>query len=262
MSTPRGDAHRAPLSRERIVAAAIAVLDAEGLARLSMRRVGRELDAGAMSLYRHVANREELLDLVLDELAATVPLTPPTGSWRADVAALARDVRVALLQRRDLTLLLTARLGQGPAALGTLDRALGTFLRAGFPSRDAVQANQALGAYVSGACTWEAVGLSGAVDPAERAARAADATAALAALPAEAHPYVSLAAGELFAGTAGERFEYGLAIMLDGFAARLAEVGAGGTDGVAAAGVATPGVAAEGGAGASPATAGDRGGTR
>ena len=209
------------------MAAAIAVLDADGLAGLTMRRVARELDAGAMSLYRHVAGREELLDLVLESLAAEVPVSPCTGAWRDDVAALARDVRAALLRRRDLTLLLTARLGQGPAGLAALERGLAVFRDGGFPVRDAVRANHALGTYVAGVCTWEAVGLGGAVDPIERAARAADAGAALAALELGAFPRLAEAAGELFAGTAEDRFEYGLAVLLDGFAARLAAAGEG-----------------------------------
>jgi TetR/AcrR family transcriptional regulator, tetracycline repressor protein len=221
MSTPRRREPREPLTRERVVGAAIAVLDADGLAGLTMRRVGRELDAGAMSIYRHVDGREELLDLVLDELAGAVPRSPITGDWRSDAATLARDVRTALLRRRDLTLLLTARLGQGPAALDALDRALGIFLDAGFPPADAVRANHALGAYVSGACTWEAAGLGGAADPAERAARAQAATASLAALPRGVHPHLEAVAGDLFAGDAAERFEYGLARLLDGLAARL-----------------------------------------
>lgn len=217
-------AARLPLTRERIVEAALAVLDAEGFAALTMRRVARELGAGTMSLYRHVASREELLDLVLDELAFEVPAAPPGGAWQAAVRELARGARAALLRRRDLTLLLTARLGQGPAALGSLDQALGIFLRAGFPPRDAVRANHALGAYVAGSCAWGAVGLGGAGDPAERTRRAAEAGAALAAVPADAFPNVAATADELFAGTAAERFEYGLEILVAGLEARLAAI--------------------------------------
>ena len=213
---------REPLSQARIVAAAVVVLDADGLAGLTMRRVARELGTGAMSLYRHVASRDDLLDLVLDELVAAVPASRLTGEWRVDVAVLARDVRAALLRRRDLTLLLTARLGQGAGGLAALDRALGIFLRAGFSPRDAVRSNHALGAYVSGSCTWEVVGLGGEVDPAERANRAAAAAARLADAPAEAHPHVAAAASELFAGTTEDRFEFGLARLLEGFAVELA----------------------------------------
>ena len=232
-STPANEtsaaAARPPLTRERIVAAALAVLDAEGFAGLTMRRVARELGAGTMSLYRHVASREELLDLVLDELAFEVPATLAGGPWQAAVRELARGARAALLRRRDLTLLLTARLGQGPAALESLDRALGIFLRAGFPPRDAARGNHALGAYVAGSCAWEAVGLGGAGDPAERARRAAAAGAALAAFPADAFPNVAATGDELFAGTTAERFEYGLEILVAGLEARLAAIEAAGT---------------------------------
>jgi len=249
-ATSPGTGPREPLSRERIVAAAIDVLDAEGLAGLTMRRVARELEAGAMSLYRHVASREELLDLVLDELAAHVSISAGRGPWRDDAATLAREVRAALLRRRDLTLLLTARLGRGAAALGQLDRALGIFLRGGFSPRDAVLANHALGTYVSGSCTWEAAGLNGLVDPAARAERAREAAAYLAGLPADAFPSVAAVATELYAGTAEERFEHGLAALLDGFGAGLARAAA--ATRLDAAGAA-PGAAA----GAEPGTAAD-----
>ncbi len=225
-SRPAGDertAPRDPLSRERVVAAAIAVLDAEGFAGLSMRRVARELDTGAMSLYRHVAGREELLDLALDGLAAEIATPEPTGEWRSDLAAVAGAVRGALLQRRDLTLLLTARLGRGTSALPGLDRTIGIFLRAGFTPRDAVRSNHALGMYVAGAATWEAVGLDGEADPAARADRAADAAARLGALPAGMVPNLVAVADELFAGSSDERFDYGLAALIEGFVARLAE---------------------------------------
>jgi AcrR family transcriptional regulator len=224
-SPPAADdrtAPRDPLSRDRVVAAAIAVLDAEGFAALSMRRVARELDTGAMSLYRHVADRDELLDLVLEELTAEVAIPESTGHWREDIAAIGRAVRIALLRRRDLTLLLTARLGRGRAALPILDRTIGVFLRAGFSPRDAVHANHALGNYVSGAATWEAVGLDGEVEPSRRAARAVESAARLAELPAGTLPNLVAVAGELFAGSGDERFEYGLAVLIDGFAARLA----------------------------------------
>ena len=225
-SPPAADdraAPRDPLSRDRVVAAAIAVLDAEGFGALSMRRVARELDTGAMSLYRHIADRDELLDLVLEELAAEVVIPEATGNWREDIAAIARAVRGALLRRRDLTLLLTARLGRGRAALPVLDRTIGVFLGAGFSARDAVHANHALGNYVSGAAMWEAVGLNGEVEPSRREARAAESAARLAELPAGTVPNLVAVAGELFAGSGDERFEYGLAVLIDGFAARPAK---------------------------------------
>ena len=70
------------LSRDEIVSAAIAVADAEGPDAISMRRIARELNAGAMSLYWYVASKEELLDLMLDAIEAEIEVPEPTGDWR------------------------------------------------------------------------------------------------------------------------------------------------------------------------------------
>ena len=78
---------RGALSREAIVDAAIDVLDRDGLEGLTMRAVADRLGTGAMSLYRHVANRDELLDLVVARLLADAGRAPGwTGDWRTDLA--------------------------------------------------------------------------------------------------------------------------------------------------------------------------------
>ena len=195
------------------------VLDDEGLDGLTMRAVAGRLDAGAMSLYRHVAGREELLDLVVARLTADLPDRPPTGPWRTDLAQLARDVRALLLRRPNLTVLMTSRAGKGPGAIPSLDRALGILRGAGFEPREAAFANHALGNFVAGAALWEAVGLDGAIGE-ERRARADGAARGVAAVPPEGWPNVAWAAGELFAGTADDRFEFGLAALIEGLAAR------------------------------------------
>ena len=74
------------LSRAEIVKAAIAVADSEGPEAISMRRIAREVGAGAMSLYWYVASKEELLDLMLDAIEAEIEVPEPTGDWRADLA--------------------------------------------------------------------------------------------------------------------------------------------------------------------------------
>jgi AcrR family transcriptional regulator len=79
------------LSRERIVQAAVAVADAEGLGPVSMRRVATELGVAPMALYRHVASKEELVDLMADRMLASVPLPPAElVGWRPRLAAIAR----------------------------------------------------------------------------------------------------------------------------------------------------------------------------
>ena len=86
----------AALSRDEIVRAAIKVADAEGPDAISMRRIARELNAGTMSLYWHVASKEELLDLMIDSVQGEQLTPEPSGDWRADLRALTRSARAAL----------------------------------------------------------------------------------------------------------------------------------------------------------------------
>src|SRR5580692_538618 len=81
------------LSRAEIIKAAIAVADAEGPDAISMRRIARELNAGAMSLYWYVGSKEELLDLMLDSIEAEIGVPEPTGDWQADLGAFAHRTR-------------------------------------------------------------------------------------------------------------------------------------------------------------------------
>jgi hypothetical protein len=78
------------LTRDEIVAIALAVADAEGVAAVSMRRIARELNAGVMSLYWHVASKEELQDLMLASVEAEIVVPEPSGDWLADMRTLAQ----------------------------------------------------------------------------------------------------------------------------------------------------------------------------
>ena len=84
------------LSRDDIVATAIAVADAEGTAAVSMRRIARDLHVGAMSLYWHVESKDELHQLMLEAVHGEIEAAEPSGDWRADLAVYARDYRAAL----------------------------------------------------------------------------------------------------------------------------------------------------------------------
>jgi AcrR family transcriptional regulator len=210
---------RAVLTREAIVAAGVELLDAAGPDALTMRAVARRLGSGVMSLYRHVPDREALLDLVLEAMAGEIPTTPLTGDWRTDAAALARDVRSVLLRRPQLTVLLTSRADRGVGGLAELDRALAIFRSAGLSKRDAVEANHALGNLVAGAALWDAVGMGGLSDEDRRVRREA-AAAAVQALPSDTFPSVTWAGDAMFSGSPDERFEAGLALLLDGIERR------------------------------------------
>src|ERR1700749_5234049 len=105
---------RTALTVEGIVAAAIEVLDETGVSGLSMRGVAQQLGTGAASLYAHVSGKDELLELVFDELVGRVPLPEPDPKiWREQVRQMLRDLRAVLISHRDAAL---AGLGRIPTS--------------------------------------------------------------------------------------------------------------------------------------------------
>jgi AcrR family transcriptional regulator len=112
---PRGRARG--LRREQIVRAAITIADRDGLDALTMRRVAEQLGAGTMSLYWHVRNKDELTELMRDEVVGEQTLREPSGDWRADLATFARDVRRTFLRHPWLASLLGGRPALGPNSL-------------------------------------------------------------------------------------------------------------------------------------------------
>lgn len=119
----RSPRRRAP-SVERIVQAAIAIADAEGVAALSMRRVAADLDSGTASLYRYVAGRDELLDLMIDDVRGEWGYPALSGDWRADLLAVAGRMRATLLRHRWVGAELIGRPALGPNSLRQHDTAL------------------------------------------------------------------------------------------------------------------------------------------
>ena len=106
-SDPTRDAPRRPLSRERVMRAAVDVADAEGISAVSMRRIGQELGVEAMSLYNHVAGKEAMLDAMVEQvatelMAAVAPLDAPDPAtdWRGALRARALAAREVMLRHR------------------------------------------------------------------------------------------------------------------------------------------------------------------
>jgi AcrR family transcriptional regulator len=112
------------LSRDEIVSAAIAVADAEGPDAISMRRIARELNAGAMSLYWYVASKEELLDLMLDAIEAEIEVPEASGDWRADLSVFAHRTRAALSRHMWAIEFIGSRPPSGPNDVRNLERLL------------------------------------------------------------------------------------------------------------------------------------------
>jgi AcrR family transcriptional regulator len=143
------------LSRGEIVDAAIAVADAEGADAVSMRRIAQLLKSGTMSLYWHVANKEQLLDLMLDALVAEVRVPEPSGDWRADLQAVARENRAMLLRHRWVMEFVGGRPPLGPNTMLNLDRSLAMLEGLGLDISLAFHILETVSTYVLGATLRE-----------------------------------------------------------------------------------------------------------
>jgi len=148
---------REPLTKERIVDAALRVMDAEGLEAVTMRRIGRELGVEAMSLYNHVEDKDDILNGVTELVFTRFDYPPFTGEWLEDAKAMAREWRRLLGLHPSVCQLLAERHKplEGLAAFGAMDAALGLLRSAGLSDRDAAQAFNALGSYILGYVTME-----------------------------------------------------------------------------------------------------------
>jgi len=145
-----GGTGRPRLTRERVLDAALALIDREGLGALSMRRVADELDAGAMSLYRHVASREDLLDGVVERLAHEIELPGPEhGDWAQRMRTLMRSTRSVALGHPNAAELFVLRPLRTPAGRARMAEGL-ALIGAGLPPREAGVAARTLDSYVVG----------------------------------------------------------------------------------------------------------------
>lgn len=140
------------LSREALVRSAVALLDAEGLDRVSMRRVAADLGVTVGALYWYVATKDELLELVLDDVLGEAHAPESPGHWRPALAAHAARLRQVLLRHPWAVPLMSRLPNIGPNAVGLSDAALGVAARAGFPDPPSVIAalhDQVVGAVLA-----------------------------------------------------------------------------------------------------------------
>lgn len=192
------------------MAAAVALLDAEGAAGLTMRRLAERLGAGATTLYWHVRTKDDVLDLALDEIFAEVPL-PGDGPWREQVRALVTGWRATMLRHPWSTALLVRPM-LGPHVLARTEFLQASLARAGLAGPDLTAATSALANHVIGAAMAEIA--------TRQLDDAAEAERAVAHLRAHADRYPTLvASGHLGPHDWDAAFTRGLDYLLHGIAA-------------------------------------------
>ena len=141
---------RVPLSRERVLHAAIALADQGGFASLSMRRLAKELGVEAMSLYNHVGGKDDLLDGMVDLVFGEIELPSTDVDWKTAMRARAISTRQALARHRWAIGLMEGRGHHGPANLALHDAVLGCLRAAGFSLEMTVHAYSVQDAYIYG----------------------------------------------------------------------------------------------------------------
>ena len=145
---------RTPLSRDRVLRAAVAIADADGLEAVTMRRIGDALGAEAMSLYYHVANKNALLDgivdVLMDELNAVVDGDDASGGWKAAMRRRILTARQLMLRHPWAPRLLESRTTMRPAVVLYHDRLVGLMRSGGFSYDLAHHALHALGSRALG----------------------------------------------------------------------------------------------------------------
>src|SRR5579859_2456468 len=149
-------AHREPLSRDRVLRAAVALADQSGISSLSMRKLGEALGVEAMSLYNHVANRSDLLDGMIDIVFGEIDLPDGDGDWRAAMRHRAISARQVLRRHRWAIGLMESRTTPGPATLAHHDAVLGSLRRGGFSLELTAHAYSLLDSYIYGFALQEA----------------------------------------------------------------------------------------------------------
>ncbi|MFJ3724223.1 TetR/AcrR family transcriptional regulator [Streptomyces sp. NPDC090045] len=196
------------LTQDQLAAAALAVIDREGLPGLTMRAVAVELGISTMALYRYVQDRGELEALVVERVLSAVDSTPPppsAGPWRARVTLLVDRLRDTVGAHPAVLPLTFTHRHRSPSVLRWGESVLGVLTEAGLGPEERIIALRALLAYVIGAIQQEHLGaLSGA------------GTAAIADLPADAFPYLTEAARGARSLTPDREFHGGLALLLAG----------------------------------------------
>lgn len=202
----------APLSRERVLRAALRLVDEGGLKSLSMRKVAQALGVQAMSLYNHVANKDDMLDGIVDSVVSEIDLPTLETDWQTAMRQRASSAHAMLLRHPWATMPLVSRINVGPAMLRYVDATLCCLCKAGFSLEMADHAWNALDSHIYG-FTLQELNF-----PFEEADYSKAATQGLALIPADQYHYLNRLTHQVIEGHYDgiHDFEFGLELILTG----------------------------------------------
>jgi AcrR family transcriptional regulator len=212
-ATGHAASRRAPLSRDQVLRAAVALADEGGIETLSMRKLGQVLGVEAMSLYNHVASKSDLLDGMIDLVFSEIGLPPGDAGWKPAMRQRAMAVREVLGRHRWAIGLMESRRSPGPATLRHHDAVLGCLRGAGFSVELTAHAYALLDSYIYGFALQEA---SLPFGTAEETAQVTQEIAGQ--FPADQYPHLTeLAIAHVLKPgyRYGHEFEIGLDLILD-----------------------------------------------
>ena len=216
------------LSQAAIVAAALVILDADGLDAVSMRRVAQALDTGAASLYVYVRNRDELLNLLLDQIAGEIPLPDldvAEDGWRAQLATLIADSIQVFGRHRGIATVAFANVPTGPNALAIAERTLALLKRSGISRQARAFAADVIALYVTAAGTEETIYQEKSVSIGQTEAQTVSyLEQSLGELSAEAYPNILELRGELVSGSGDQRARWAIDVLINGILATAVDL--------------------------------------
>lgn len=216
----KAPAARQPLSADAVIETALRLVDRDGLDALSMRRVAQELGTGAASLYAYFANKDELLEQLLDRVVGEIPLpVAGAGDWTAVVKRSCWDSRAVFLAHRDLVKVARANIPVGPNALRYTEALLAVLRGAGIPDRIAAWGMDQMSLVIVADAIESAIHVShGRQTEADAEPYLAQVRDYFGSLPADRFPNLVAMAGAMTEGSGDERFAFAIDLMVDGLA--------------------------------------------
>ncbi|WP_433057799.1 TetR/AcrR family transcriptional regulator [Dactylosporangium sp. CS-033363] len=213
-------AARQPLSAEAVLSTALRLVDKDGLDALSMRRVAQELGTGAASLYAYFANKDELLEQLLDRVVGEAPLPRADApDWQAEVKRSCFASRNVFCAHRDIAKVARANIPTGPNSLRYTEALLAVLRGAGIPDHICAWAMDQMSMVIIADAIETAIHVElGRRTEADAAPYLNQVRDYLASLPADEFPNLVAIAPAMIEGSGDERFAFALDVMLDGLA--------------------------------------------